>query len=126
MVETLTNGDDLNRLDVLEKLGESGSLAQRAAPAIVKCLGDQSATIRAGAALALARIGFDGPAMTRALSSMLADADAIVRLNTVIALSAGARDTPEAIESLDSAQQDSDPRVGAAAAAALERIRKGD
>lgn len=123
MLQTLEVGDEPTRVGVIEKLGESRSNAGEAASAVVKFLLDESAKIRANAALALGRIGTKAPEVISALVPLLADGDPAVRLNTAIALSAFGAEASQAAAALRHAQQDPDPRVAAAATATIERIR---
>ena len=67
-------------------MGKLGTVAQAAAPSLLKALADSDPRTRAGAAAALAEVKADAAAAVGALTKSLDDQDRLVRVAAVTAL----------------------------------------
>jgi HEAT repeat protein len=121
MLDALQSADEPTKLKALQSLRESGAIAKEATHIVLKCLCDESATIRSSAALTLGRLGERSADVISGLNLLLADSESVVRLHTVVALSALAVKGSRAFTALQQAQADEDSRVATAATAAVGR-----
>ncbi len=67
------------KVSAARRLAEQGTLAAKAAPALIECLSDPSADVRVVAAFALAKVSTDRSASIAAMQSILSDASEHVR-----------------------------------------------
>src|SRR5262245_41109967 len=105
-----------------DALGQIGSDAKEAMPALIAALKDQDANVRRYAAHALGQIGPDTKDTVPALIAALKDQDKWVRTTAVCALGKIRPDAKDAVLALITALKDRDVPVRQSAANALGRI----
>src|SRR5262249_13750280 len=110
-VAALANSQDAERVRAARELGERGTAAKAAVPALANAwLSDRSPAVQAEAARALARIG---PAAVPALSSGLIQESGTVRLQAIRALAKVGPDAAPAVALLRAALRDGSADVRA-------------
>lgn len=83
LIADLNSTNSSSRVQAIDALAKQGQLA---VPALIECLNDDDASVRANAALALGRIGPQASATVPFLAELLADQDHIVRRHAAFSM----------------------------------------
>ncbi|MGD1809024.1 HEAT repeat domain-containing protein [Dapis sp. BLCC M126] len=111
-----------DRVDDLQKIGDSGSVAKFVALDIVKYLKDDDSSLRYSAAEALGNLGNDSEPVVQALLPLLHDEDSIVRESAVRALGNLGNASEPVVQALLPLLHDEDSDMRQSAAEALGNL----
>jgi HEAT repeat protein len=123
-LKALTNAE---RAEAALSLGQMGKQAQKAVPALIAALSDDSWNddfVLCRAAVALSKIGDRGPNVLKALGDALADRHPSVRATAATSLDILDDQSPSVVQALTEALNDGDSMVRATAAHALWKLTR--